>query len=137
MVPVQRRAAARDSPRVVGYAMAWFWKLVAVVCLLLAAAAALLPLLPAAPFLLMAATAATRGWPWLADRLRGHATLGPAITAWQTRGALARPAKGAALLGLAVSLGLGWASPAPTWMQLALSALLAACAAWIWRRPEP
>jgi hypothetical protein len=117
--------------------MAWLWKLAALACLLLAAAAALLPLLPAAPFLLMAATAASRGWPWLADRLRTHPTVGPAITAWQTRGALSRRAKWAALLGLGVSLGLGWASPAPTWMKIAVTVLLVACAAWIRRRPEP
>jgi magnesium-transporting ATPase (P-type) len=74
--------------------VALLWRFLAVLALLLAGAAAVLPVLPALPFLLLAAAAAARGWPWLANRLRSHAALGPAITAWQRRGALPRAARG-------------------------------------------
>jgi uncharacterized membrane protein YbaN (DUF454 family) len=112
------------------------WRFLAILALLLAGAAALLPVLPAIPFLLLAAAAAARGWPWLADRLRSHATLGPIIDAWQERRALPRPVKLGSMLGLGVSAVLAWFAPMPSWAAVGLLAVLAGTAAWIWRRPE-
>jgi uncharacterized protein len=116
--------------------MTLLWRFLAILALLLAGAAAVLPVLPAVPFLLLAAAAAARGWPWLADRLRSHAALGPAITAWQQRGALPRSVKAGSILGLGVSAVLEWFVPMPSWAAVGLMAVLAGAATWIWRRPE-
>src|ERR1044072_7689986 len=45
--------------------------------LALAIVGVLLPVLPPVPFLLLAAAAASRGWPWLDERLLAHPLYGP------------------------------------------------------------
>lgn len=112
------------------------WKLVAVLALLLAVVGTLLPVLPAIPFVLLAAAAASRGWPWLADRLRTHATLGPAIAVWQERGALPRKVKLWSLAGLGTSVVASWWVAMPRWAAFVLTVILVGYAAWLWRRPE-
>jgi len=50
---------------------------------------------------------------------------------------LSRRAKCWTLAGLAASVALAWAAPAPAWMAPAATLAIVAYAAWIWRRPEP
>jgi uncharacterized membrane protein YbaN (DUF454 family) len=116
--------------------VALFWRFLGILALLLAAAASGLPVLPAVPFLLLAAAAATSGWPWLADRLSTHATLGPAITRWQERSALSHKVKLWSILALGASALMAWIVPAPIWAAAALTVVLGGYAAWLWRRPE-
>ena len=112
------------------------WKLLAILALLLALVGTLLPVLPAIPFVLLAAAAASRGWPWLADRLRSHATLGPAIARWQERGALPRRVKVWSTVGLGISVIASWCIAMPQWAAVGLTVVLVAYAAWVWRRPQ-
>jgi len=111
------------------------WKLVAVLSLALAGLAMALPVLPSVPFLLLAAMAAGRGWPWLAQRLAAHPTLGPVLADWRERGVLPRPLKRLGLASLAISAATVWLWRDPLWVPLAADAVLAAFGAWLWTRP--
>jgi len=112
------------------------WKLVAILALGLAALASVLPVLPSVPFLLLAAVAAGRGWPWLERKLVRHPQLGPLVTGWHERGALPRAVKATAVGSLAISGVLVWFSPAQTWLALVVDATLACFGAWLWTRPS-
>jgi len=112
------------------------WKLVAIVALGLAALASVLPVLPSVPFLLLAAVAAGRGWPWLERKLARHRQLGPLVTGWHERGALPRVVKATAIGSLAISGVLVWFSPAPAWLAWVIDAVLGAFGAWLWTRPS-
>jgi uncharacterized membrane protein YbaN (DUF454 family) len=112
------------------------WRLAALLCLLLALIGLVLPVLPTVPFLLLAAAAASRGWPWLDDRLLAHEVYGPMISRWRARRAVPRRAKWFATLGMLGSAVLVWFTPAPAWLAYSLPVLLLAVGVWIWRRPE-
>jgi uncharacterized protein len=112
------------------------WKLVAVVALGLAALASILPVVPSVPFLLLAAVAAGRGWPWLERKLASHRQLGPLVSAWRERGALPRAVKLAAAGSLVVSGALVWLSPARPWLAIVIDGALVCFGAWLWTRPS-
>src|SRR5690606_4026642 len=69
------------------------WRIFAGLMVLLGMAGAVLPVLPTVPFLLVAAWAASRGWPSLEARLLAHPKHGPYIVRWRERGAVPRKAK--------------------------------------------
>ena len=69
------------------------WRLLAAISVGLGVIGAVLPVLPTVPFLLLAAWAASRGWPELETRLLAHPTYGPYITNWREQGAIPRRAK--------------------------------------------
>ena len=73
--------------------MTILWRLLALLCLALGAVGVFLPVMPTVPFLLLAAAAASRGWPWLDERLLGHEVYGPLIHRWRARRAIPRRAK--------------------------------------------
>ncbi|HNO41919.1 MAG TPA: DUF454 family protein, partial [Ottowia sp.] len=53
------------------------WRALALLSLLLGGVGAMLPVLPTVPFLLLAAWAASKGWPALEIWLLNHRRLGP------------------------------------------------------------
>jgi len=112
------------------------WKLVAIVALLLAGLGTALPFVPALPFLLLAALAAGRGWPWLERRLTAHPALGPLVAAWREHGALPRSLKCLGVAGLVLSAVLAWLSPAPAWAACVADLVLLSFGAWLWSRPS-
>ena len=61
------------------------WRALALVSLLLGAIGAMLPVLPTVPFLLLAAWAASKGWPALEIWLLNHRRLGPPLVQWRRR----------------------------------------------------
>jgi uncharacterized membrane protein YbaN (DUF454 family) len=69
------------------------WRLLALISLALGAVGVVLPVLPTVPFLLLAAWAASRGWPRLEALQHAHSTNGPAIRRWRARGAVSPRAK--------------------------------------------
>lgn len=112
------------------------WRALALVALALAAIGAVLPGLPTVPFLLVAAWAGGKGWPALEDKLLNHPRYGPTLRRWRERGAISRKAKWAATLMMAASAGVIVFSSAPIHAKWGVPLLMAAVAAWMWRRPE-
>lgn len=113
------------------------WRLLAAVSVLLGVIGAVLPVLPTVPFLLLAAWAASRGWPELEARLLAHPAYGPYIRNWREQGAIARRAKWLASAMMLFSAGTLWFSPLPAWLRGSVYVVLIAAAGWMWTRPEP
>jgi hypothetical protein len=112
------------------------WRLIALVCLALGCIGLALPIMPTVPFLLLAAAAASRGWPWLDQRLVRHPVYGPFILQWRQRRAIPRRAKWLATWSMGASCVLIWFTPVPLWVAALLPLPLLAVGAWIWARPE-
>ncbi|MFO7573378.1 MAG: YbaN family protein [Gaiellaceae bacterium] len=113
------------------------WVLAAYGFLGLALVGVAVPVLPTTPFALLAAYCAARGSERLHRRLLAHRALGPVIRDWHEHRAVSRRAKvtatGTMLLSAAVLLVVS----GPGWILLAVTALMASVAAWLWLRPEP
>jgi hypothetical protein len=114
----------------------FFWKVVAVVCVALGAIGAFLPILPTVPFLIAAAAAASRGWPWLDRKLTTHPRYGPFIVRWRERGAIPRSAKVLATVGMLGGSVALWLVAIAPWLRFGAVAVMVCVGVWIWTRPE-
>lgn len=95
-----------------------------------------LPLLPTAPFILLAAFCFARSSERLHAYLLEHPLFGDTISAWRARGAISRRAKWAASFSLLASLVLSYALGF-SWGVLGVQSLaLLAVAAFLWSRPS-
>ena len=112
------------------------WRALAVLAAALGAVGAVLPLLPTVPFLLLAAWAASRGWPRMEAWLLQHPHFGASIRRWRERGAVPRRAKVMASVFMAISATALWMSAMPRWASAIASVFLVAVALWLWKRPE-
>ncbi|MEQ9395722.1 YbaN family protein [Haliea sp.] len=115
---------------------ATLWRWIAVTALLFAAVGVPLPIIPTVPFLLLAAWAASRGWPELEEWLLNHPEYGPHITAWREDGAISRRAKWLATAMLGGSTTVLWVSAAPTLLAAGITTGFVAVLTWLWWRPE-
>lgn len=96
--------------------MIWLYRVIGGSALGLAAAGIALPLLPTTPFLLVAAWAFGRSSARLHAWLYDHRHFGPPLRRWRDHGAIPRPAKAMALLGMTgswLALLFGGAAPLP------------------------
>jgi uncharacterized membrane protein YbaN (DUF454 family) len=112
------------------------WKLLAIVFVALGVVGAFLPIIPTVPFLIVAAAAASRGWPWLDRKLISHPHYGPIIVRWRERRAISRSAKVFATAGMIAGSAALWLVAVPLWLRLGVLATMACVAIWIWMRPE-
>lgn len=113
------------------------WRALALVSLLLGAIGAMLPVLPTVPFLLLAAWAASKGWPALEIWLLNHRRLGPPLVQWRERGAVSRPTKWVSSVMMGGSaLGMQFVPQLPLALRIGVPAAMLAVAIWLWRRPE-
>lgn len=113
------------------------WRLLALLSFGLAVLGALLPVLPTVPFLLVAAWAASRGWPQFEAWLIRHPRFGPPVLRWRERGAVSRAAKWLASIMMAASaLALQWFGQIPLAVRVGVPLFLLGMAIWLWRRPE-
>jgi len=113
------------------------YRLVTTVALAAAAAGVALPLLPTAPFLLLAAWSASHHSPELEARLLANPRVGPHIRAWREERALSRRAKHSALIALAVSYLITWFAVPLLAVKVGVGVLLAAVAVFLATRPAP
>ncbi|MDN5787025.1 YbaN family protein [Pseudorhodobacter sp.] len=111
------------------------WFAVGGVSLLLGFIGILLPVMPTAPFVILAAYAFARSSPTLHRRLVEHRIFGPIILDWQKYGAIAPRIKLLAVAMMAVSLVAGYLLPLPTPAFVAQAVCMAAAAAFILSRP--
>lgn len=113
------------------------WRAVALLGLALGLVGLLLPVVPTVPFVLLSAWAAGKGWPSFERWLLQHPRFGPPVRQWRERGAVPRRAKWISTLMMAASaVGLQFAPGVPLWLRVAVPAVMAAVALWLWRRPE-
>jgi uncharacterized membrane protein YbaN (DUF454 family) len=114
----------------------FIWRFIAVVSLVLGVIGVALPIMPTAPFLILAAWAGGKGWPALEAWLLSHPRYGDHIRRWRERGAISRKTKiVATAMMLTSSLGLQFTT-APQWAQVGVPMCMALVALWLWMRPE-
>ena len=99
------------------------------------AVGAFLPLLPTVPFLLLAAFCFAKGNPAWEQRLLDHPKYGPALRQWRERRAISRRAKKAALVAMAISVGITALTAGWPWVLIP-AAVMAISGTCIWTRAE-
>mgnify|MGYP000846780483 CR=1 FL=1 len=117
--------------------MRWLWWLLAYASLGLGLLGIVVPGLPTAPFVLLAAFAAARGSRRLHGWLLAHRQFGPMIRDWQAGGAVSRRAKRLASVMMGTSAVLMLLLMPDPRMAVPGIVIMAIVAAWLWRRPEP
>ena len=115
------------------------WRGLAVLATGLGLLGVALPVVPTVPFILVAAWAASKGWPAFEIWLLNHRVFGPPILQWRLRGSVARRAKWISSAMMATSaIGMQFfGSAIPLWLRIAVPAVMLVVAIWLWLRPEP
>jgi uncharacterized protein len=113
-----------------------FWRALALACVGLGLIGVVVPGLPTVPFLLLAAWAASRGWPALERWLLEHPKHGPTVRQWRERGAVPRRAKWLSSSMMVASAAIMWVIGVPVWALALAVVTMTAVAVWLWRRPE-
>jgi uncharacterized membrane protein YbaN (DUF454 family) len=112
-----------------------FWFILGILSLAAGAAGVVLPLVPATPFLLLAAYCFARSSPRLHAWLLAHPRFGPVITDWQAHGAIARNAKVTAVLVIVATFGASIVFGVPGWILAVQAVVLSAVTIFILTRP--
>ncbi|HCE39457.1 YbaN family protein [Alloalcanivorax profundimaris] len=115
----------------------FLWRALALLCVALGLVGAVVPVMPTTVFMLVAAWAATRGWPRLETWLLDHPRFGPPVRQWREQRAMSRRAKCAASTMMLISIGLITLSEVPNAVKIGVPLFLCALMLWMWRRPEP
>ncbi len=103
----------------------------------LAIVGVLLPVLPTAPFLILAVWAFSRSSPALAEKIRSHKTFGPVIRQWQDHGLIPVKAKIAAVVMMSITgTFLLLYSPAPLWLGIGVCVTMVLVAIYVVSRPS-
>lgn len=114
-----------------------FWRLVAILFVIIGLVGVVVPVMPTTVFLLVAAWAAARGWPELERWLLEHPRFGPPIRLWRTERAVPRKAKYAAAVTMLISMVLIVLSSAALPVKILVPLFLLIVLGWLWLRPEP
>ncbi|MET3839016.1 YbaN family protein [Bradyrhizobium sp. OAE829] len=115
--------------RIVYFCLGWVMVALGVIGLVL-------PLMPGAVFLIVAAWCFARSSPRFEAWLLGHPTLGKPLRDWRAAGAIPRPAKIMACAGMTFGFAVFCYTFAPSVpLALAVAAGFLACAAYVVSRP--
>lgn len=112
------------------------WRLLALLSVLVGLIGVLVPGLPTVPFMILAAWAASKGWPRLESWLLNHRRYGPHISRWRDSGAIPRQAKVYATLMMLFSVVILTITDTPTWALLGVITVMGLTLVWMWRRPD-
>lgn len=113
------------------------WRALALIGIALGVIGLLLPVMPTVPFLLVAAWAASKGWPELEARMLAHPIYGRHIQDWRANGAVPRKVKWLASFMMSCSATMLWFVPIPAPLRWGIYAFFIAVGTWLWFRPEP
>lgn len=113
------------------------WRTLAVLSIVMGVIGIALPVLPTVPFILLAAWAASKGWPELEAYLLNHPVYGPPIRQWREHGAVSSRAKVLACTMLSFSAIMLWFVPIPDMLRWGLYAFFVVTATWLCLRPAP
>ena len=96
----------------------------------------IMPLMPGAVFLIVAAWCFARSSPrfeaWLVD----HPTFGKPLRDWRAAGAIPRSGKAMACAGMTLGFAAFWYSVGPSWpLAVGVAVMFLACAAYVVSRP--
>jgi uncharacterized membrane protein YbaN (DUF454 family) len=123
----KRAAALRFAYLVAGF-----------VLLALGIIGAFLPLMPTTIFVILAAGCFARSNERIETWLLNHKRFGPMIKAWRAEGAIPRRGKVLAAIGMVIGYLAFLVGARPGWiLALFVLAVFAACAWYVWSRPEP
>lgn len=114
-----------------------FWRALVVIFVILGAIGAVLPGMPTTVFLILAAWAASKGWPQMDAWLINHPKYGKTIRAWREDGTVPRKAKWLASTMMLLSGIAMLFTPAPFWVKVFTNGTMLIVAVWLWLRPEP
>jgi uncharacterized protein len=114
-----------------------FWRSLVVIFVILGFIGALLPGMPTTVFLILAAWAASKGWPQMDAWLLNHPKYGATLRAWRENGTVPRKAKWFASIMMLCSGILMLFTNAPVLVKLFTNSIMLIVAIWLWYRPEP
>ena len=113
-----------------------FWRSLVIIFVTLGFIGALLPGLPTTVFLILAAWAASKGWPQVDDWLLNHPKYGPTLRNWREHGTVPRKAKWLASMMMLISGILMLYTNAPDLVKIFTNVTMLIVAIWLWLRPE-
>jgi len=113
-----------------------FWRSLVVLFLILGFIGALLPGMPTTVFLILAAWAASKGWPQMDAWLLNHPKYGPTLKAWREQSTVPRKAKWLASVMMLISGIIMLFTNAPLWVKIFTDGIMLIVAIWLWLRPE-
>ena len=114
-----------------------FWRSLVVLFVVLGFIGAILPGMPTTVFLILAAWAASKGWPQMDAWLLNHPKYGPTLRAWRANGTVPRKAKWLASIMMLISGIIMLFTTAPLAVKAFTNITMLIVAIWLWRRPEP
>lgn len=113
-----------------------FWRTLVLVFVIFAAIGAILPGMPTTVFLILAAWAASKGWPQMDAWLLNHPKYGATLRQWREHGTVPRKAKWWASLMMLLSGVVMLFTHAPFWVKVFTNLVMLSVAIWLWQRPE-
>ena len=114
-----------------------FWRSLVIIFVVLGFIGALLPGMPTTVFLILAAWAASKGWPQVDEWLLQHPKYGATLRAWRENGTVPRKAKWFASIMMLISGVLMLLTKAPFAVKIFTDLTMLIVAIWLWSRPEP
>ncbi|MHA3052165.1 YbaN family protein [Acinetobacter sp. ANC 4641] len=114
-----------------------FWRILVIIFVVLAMIGAILPGMPTTIFLILAAWAASKGWPQMDAWLLNHPKYGATLRNWREHGTVPRKAKYWALGMMFVSAIIMLFTRAPLLVKLFTDITMLMVSIWLWQRPEP
>lgn len=114
-----------------------FWRSLVVIFITLGIICAILPGMPTTVFLILAAWAASKGWPQMDAWLINHPKYGATLRNWREYGTVPRKAKWIASIMMLISGILMLFTNAPILVKVFTDVTMLIVAIWLWSRPEP